>query len=222
MTDHGHILDRLDDYLDGSLSEEEQRSIAHHLETCASCRQEAEAMKSLLEMARGLPDSIDPRRDLWPDIRVRIQPQSARAPRGPRWILRPRWAFAGAVAAAAVIVIALFRPTGPATERDAAESQDLRAGIPTYVTPLVQAFEQECMGAGKQLLASVASSENPLGPEAAAAIEQNIHPLDLAIEETKSALEENPGDPKLLQMLTSQYQRKLSLLYRAIRLAGEA
>jgi hypothetical protein len=78
------------------------------------------------------------------------------------------------------------------------------------------------MGAGKQLLGSVSGKTDPLGSEVAAAIEQNVRLLDLAIAETRSALEENPRDPQLLRMLTSRYQRKLSLLHQATRLVEEA
>ena len=134
--------------------------------------------------------------------------------------------------AAAVVAVILLSPSEEPGRRHLAPEEvgkrHLTAsaaeepGMPAYISALTRALEYECMGAGKQLLASLGTSGNRLGLEAAAAIEQSVHPIDIAIKETKSALERNPGDPELLQMLTSRYERKLSLLHQAIRLAGEA
>jgi anti-sigma-K factor RskA len=220
MTDHRHIQDRLDDYLDGSLSEDERLAIERHLDHCPLCSQEVEKRRSLLEMARKLPASIPPPRDLWPAIEAQIQARPEPAARKPLWILQLRWGVGAALAAAAVVVIVLFSSPDGQEGRDAAESR--RAPVPAYVSSLVQAFEYQCMGAGKQLIASIDAAPSPIGAGAAVAIEQGVHPLDVAIEETKSALEKNPGNPELLQMLATQYQRKLSLLHHAILVAGEA
>jgi hypothetical protein len=46
--------------------------------------------------------------------------------------------------------------------------------------------------------------------------------IDSAIEETRVALAGNPDDAELIMMLTSRYQKKLSLLHQAMRLAAEA
>ena len=231
-TDHRHIRERLDDYIDGTLPEEEQLRIARHLDVCSLCSKEFEKMKSLLEEARNLPDSIEPRRDLWPAIRAQMRPQEVPAARERLslrgfWIFQPRrrwrWGVGAALAAAAAAVVAILLLSSPEQplETSIPESPEAQPALPSYVSFLTQALEYECMGAGKQLLASVGGSENRFGAEAAAAIERGMHPIDVAIEETKSALEQNPGDPELLQMLTSRYQRKLSLLDEAIRLARE-
>jgi hypothetical protein len=225
MTDHRHIHDRIDDYLDGAIPEEERLMIARHLEVCPSCREEFEAMKSLLEKAKDLPDSLTPRRDLWPAIKAQVRPEHVPETGAPIWIMRilqPKWGFGAALAAAAVIAIVLLGPPEESTKQGTSESPEARPVMPSHVSSLVQALEYECMGAGKQLLASVGGSDNRFGIEAATAIEQSVHPIDAAIEETKSALERNPGDPELLQILTSRYQRKLSLLHQAIRLVGKA
>jgi len=225
MTDHRHIQDRLDDYLDRTLPENERQEIARHLEVCSLCSEEVEKMQSLLKEARELPDSITPRRDLWPAIKARIRPQPLPAAREPLRILRifqPKWGFGAALAAAAVVAIILLGSPEQPSNRVIPESPESHPAVPSYVSSLTQALQSECVGAEKQLIASIGASENRFGMEAAAAIEQNVRPLDVAIEETKSALEKNPGDTELLQMLTSRYQRKLSLLHQAIRLAGEA
>jgi hypothetical protein len=224
MTDRRHIQDRLDDYLDGTLPEEERLEISRHLDICPRCREEVQKMRSLLDEAKGLPESIAPRRDLWPTIEAQLPARRAPVVREP-WIsrfLQPKWGVGAALAAAAVLLIILLSPTREPGKPGIAEPPEAPPALPAYVSFLTQALEYECMGAGKQLLASIGGSESRFGVEAAAAIERSVQPIDIAIAETRSALEENPGDPELLQMLTSRYQRKLSLLHQAIRLAGEA
>ena len=172
-----------------------------------------------------MPESINPRRDLWPAIKAQIRPQPVKTEREPLWILRilqPKWGFGAALAAAVVLAIVLLSPDEQSIKHSITESPEARPAAPAYISALTQALEYECMGAGKQLVASIGGSKNRFGIEAAAAIEQSVHPIDVAIEETRSALEENPEDPELLQILTSRYQRKLSLLHQAIRLVGEA
>ena len=225
MKEHTYFQDRLNDYLDESLPEEERLEVARHIDQCPVCSAELGRMESLIEEARELPESIEPRRDLWPDIEAQIAPQPAPTRRKPFklfGILRPQWALVGAAAAAAVVVMLLSGSPDESGVSDVARSRDVQLSVPSHVISLMQALEYECRGAGKQLLASINNSDSPSQMEAAAAIEQSVRPLDIAIEEMKSALETNPGDPALLQMLTDRYQHKLSLLPRAIRLAGEA
>ena len=52
MSDHRHIQDRLDDYLDGTLPEDERLEIARHLDVCQQCSDEIAKMQSLLDGAR--------------------------------------------------------------------------------------------------------------------------------------------------------------------------
>jgi hypothetical protein len=93
---------------------------------------------------------------------------------------------------------------------------------PLFIASLVRGLELQCVGAGRELRASIDGSANQLGAAMTEALESDVQVLDRAIAETRSALEENPEDPGLLQMLTSRYQRKLSILQQAMRLAGEA
>ena len=225
MKEHTYFQNRLNDYLDETLPEAERLEVAHHIDQCQPCSDEIERLKSLIERARNLPESIEPHRDLWPDIEARTKPQPVRIESRQFKLfgfLRPQWALVGAAATAAIVVMLISVTPEEPSVNETAESQEVRAAVPTHVTSLMQALEYECMGAGKQLLASINDSDRPSQIEAASAIEQSARPLDIAIEEMKSALKKSPGDPELLQMLTDRYQHKLSLLHRAIRIVGEA
>jgi hypothetical protein len=63
---------RLHDYVDGLLSTSERVAVEQHLEKCLDCRGEVEFLNSLRRQVAALPQSIEPPRDLWPEIASRI------------------------------------------------------------------------------------------------------------------------------------------------------
>lgn len=97
-----------------------------------------------------------------------------------------------------------------------------RPATPRFVSSLVRALEYECMGAGKELYAAASAGDVSFGPGVDQALDTDVKLLDDAIDETLAALEADPDDAQLLQMLTQRYQQKLALLHRAIRLAEVA
>lgn len=118
---------RLDDYVDGHLSENENRCIEEHLAHCSTCRDQVERLRSLLDLVAALPESLDPRGDLWPGIAARIRQSQAHhahqsrdqervRPEGaatgsdglslPRRMRSARW-WAGAATAVAVTALVL-------------------------------------------------------------------------------------------------------------------
>ncbi|HEX9705413.1 MAG TPA: hypothetical protein VGA20_09220 [Gemmatimonadales bacterium] len=96
--------DQAHHFADGSLAPPEQAAAASHLELCAVCRAEVAAIRGLLAEVTRLPRSIDPPRDLWPDVRSAMRTGT---PGGRWWLL--------AAAAAALLVVGLqFLRLGPA------------------------------------------------------------------------------------------------------------
>ena len=71
------IRNTLNDYIDGLLPERQMREVEQHLETCLSCRREAQILRLLLAQATVLPKSISPPRDLWPEIAARLDEKQA-------------------------------------------------------------------------------------------------------------------------------------------------
>ena len=82
------IQDRLDDYVDGSLSERDFQEVELHLHDCAECRKHERALRSLLAQAEALPAEMTPPRDLWPGIAERLGERSVLA-RLPSFARRP-------------------------------------------------------------------------------------------------------------------------------------
>jgi len=108
---------RLHDYLDGLMSAAEKLDVERHLATCVNCRGEVEFLNSLRRQVAALPPSIEPPRDLWPEIADRIAPKTnwwATAAQGLKnffagesyetggWFA---WGLRGAVAVAALVFV---------------------------------------------------------------------------------------------------------------------
>jgi len=231
MMNHQDIKDRLNDHVDGSLQDDERDQVESHLESCAECSLELRQLRSLLARAEDLPRAIEPPQNLWREIERQIQPATVVtvSPAQPSFASRFRqWILVGTLGAAAAAVVFVLTSTkdpvggSGVANREASPSQSPASSDPDYVPSLVQALEYQCMGAGKQLLASTKETESQFVLAAATAFEADVHQLDLAISETRAALEENPQDAQLLRMLMSRYQRKLSVLHRATRFVEEA
>jgi anti-sigma factor RsiW len=91
------VRERMSEYLDGELPPRERVAIEAHLEGCAECRAEAEALRQAEDGLKTLA-AVEPAPDLSEDLRRRI---AIPLP----W--RPRWGVAAAVVGAAVVVTAV-------------------------------------------------------------------------------------------------------------------
>lgn len=74
-----HVSPLLSAYLDGELSEKERSRVAAHLETCARCREEYEAIRSAAQALSSLPYTSAPA-SLWSRIEAELQATSPPAP----------------------------------------------------------------------------------------------------------------------------------------------
>jgi len=106
-----HVLEQLNEYLDGTLDPDEEQLVEEHIQGCDRCHEELESIRSLRQKTTQLPRLIHPQRDLWQDVARRIQhlPSGAEALRWKSWRarLKPRqvrFAFAIAVVVAAIAV----------------------------------------------------------------------------------------------------------------------
>lgn len=205
------VRERLDDWAEGMLGEEERAGIAAHLETCEACRAEAGALASLLAAAAELPREIRPPRDLWAGIDARLDEPAVggalSARRRPASGL-PRWALIAAALALIVVTAAL---SSILTRRwDEAMALKIRRSG--------SAEEARFLAASQELLAGLEDQE--LAPETMAIVRRNLEVIDAAIAELRLALERDPGNGELSRMLLATYQRKIELLEQAAR-SGE-
>jgi hypothetical protein len=168
----------------------------------------------LTAAARRLPREIAPERDLWPGIRDRIESPVAPVTGGDAkyraWPLRFA-AAAALVAATALITLTLVQTPGPElAERPNGEPARFGAG--------------HDLGANHQLVraslrADLARHLETLPPETAAVVERNLAQIREAVKEINRALENDPGNILLQQLLMAAYQDEMDVLANVNRMA---
>jgi hypothetical protein len=114
---HIETLNRLNDYADHSLSEEDRSEVEEHLQTCEPCSREMQKLDALLKQATSLARSIEPPRELWSRIapmlgtqEPKLNPLSSAFHRSGRWGFEYRsWArYSTRIAAALVVAVGGF------------------------------------------------------------------------------------------------------------------
>jgi hypothetical protein len=90
------------------------------------------------------------------------------------------------------------------------------------VARMIWALEEESMGAGKVLVATLQAKPEALSSEELAAIDKGLRTLDRAISETAAALRADPENPTLVRKVTGYYQQRLSIMRRATEIALHA
>jgi hypothetical protein len=214
------VRDRLDDHVDGALPEDEAAALALHLAGCAACRDEERSLRALLAGAAALPRERSPERDLWPGIAARLGTNVAAFPRRAT-VWRP-----ATLAAAAAVLVALssavtWRMARPA-ERGAAEREpDAPHVTLVSLTPVADLLdaEKEYARATSELVAAIEARRGSLPPETLVAVEQNLRAIDEALKGLRQALQNEPGNDDLTQLLAATHKRKLDTLRRVVRLS---
>ncbi len=204
--------------LDGELSSRERRELGAHLVGCAACARHERSLDAMAETAAALPASIEPPRDLWPEIDRRIDAleHERSAPATTRRPLRP-WMQ---VAAAAVLFASLtgggllllrrvtgVEPSAPQGSRPTVVSAD-RSTTTREITEAERAFGE----VKRRLYAALEDRRDTLSPETAASVDRNLRMIEQAIAEIGSALKRDPASPELKRMLIAARQREIALL----------
>ena len=208
-----HVVDRLDDYVDGELSEAEFQEVELHLAGCADCAAEHAFLRELLASAASLPKSMAPARDLWPAIAERLHRRTA----APSY-----WLAVLAAAAALLVALTLtLKPsptptatTSPTTGGSVVPTSSIAGGL----SPALEEAEREYERATAQLLAAIAQRRDALPPATVAALDENLRSIDQALVEVRAAVRADPTNPRLNHLLTSTHQRKVETLRRVVKL----
>ena len=88
MTMHDEWTDRLSDYLDDELSDQERRAVAAHLAECPDCAHTLDELRAVVIAAQSVTPSVPPI-DLWDRVATRIA-SSRRMSYGSRAATRSR------------------------------------------------------------------------------------------------------------------------------------
>ena len=175
------------------------------------------------ELAAALPREVAPPPDLWPAIRAELAPRSAR---GVRWSGGWHLAAAALVVAASSSILTLFavRDRDDAAERSAIATADRapappRTSAPAQLPAHLVVAERGYARSIDALWRTLDERRDSLAPSTVATVERSLRIADSAIAEARSALEQDPANRVLADLLVSNYERKIDLLRRATELA---
>jgi anti-sigma factor RsiW len=213
-------LDRLDDLVDGVLSEGDRLEVDAHLASCPGCRQEEVRLRAILAEARALRRDKAPSRDLWPEIASEIRAEKVVSADFGRKSAARRWmpALAAAAVVAAVVTVVALRGGGTPFAIPGAGKATAVPVAGGHVD-LLDA-EQGYARAADELLAALAERRDSLSPETRASVDRNLAVIDQALKEIREALQKEPGNSELTRMLASTHRKKVDVLRRMVKLSG--
>jgi hypothetical protein len=212
-------MDRLDDYVDGELSEAEFQKVELHLGTCAACRDEERRLRAVLAHAAALPREAAPARDLWPEIADQItrRPRLGWLPRSPALV---PLGIAAAILIAAVSAAVLARRQPEPAPSTASAPVTVQPAALTGDPPHLLEAEHEYDRATSELLAALNARRESLSPATVAMVEENLRTIDQALAQIRAALRQDPASPELTHLLTSTHQKKIEVLQQVMRLGA--
>lgn len=221
----------LSDFVDGYLSPDARAQVERHLAECSACSDRREELTALLRSSAGLPKSVLPPVDIWPDLKralnstKEVSLPTASSPMPTSTARRSTWRTAVALVAAAVVLIVLSSaitalvlrrsPTHDITQHEARTEPAKPVALPANF----RRTELEYQRTIDQLQFAVNSQRGRLSPETVRTVDHSLAVVDSAIAEARAALLADPNNGMLVDLLSASYQRKLDLLQRTSELA---
>jgi len=212
MHDHPDI-ETLSAYGDGELPALARTRVDAHVAQCTSCRGALAQVRALVASAAALPPDAEPPEAAWQEIRARIRREA-----GPRRVRRARraWIGVGALAAAAVVLVAgnlLSRP-GRSDKHFAGGTSAAVAALPAGLASV----DRNYVASIAELRGTLEQQGRSLSPHTVRVLEHSLALIDTAIAEARAALAADPANAALAGILSAQYEHKLGLLQRVTKL----
>jgi len=210
---------RLSDYLDGEdLTPSERSDIEAHLAGCTECRAVLDELREVAAVAADLPDRA-PGIDLWSGVAARLAVPPAVVP-----FVRPaqrRFSFTLPQLVAAGLALMVVSGSMVWVSR----LGDPRTGVPVAQAEPESGFAAIALtdvnydAAVADLEKVLEAGRSRLDPETVQILEDNLRTIDLAIEQARKALRNDPESVYLNSHFAASRNRKLALLRRASALA---
>ncbi len=172
------VVSRIDGYLDARLRPEDAEALRNHLAECPACAEEVEVAQDLRQRAARLPRSLDPPRDLWPEIATRITAES---------VVRGRFVRRALMAAAAVALLVGSVVTAYMVGRGQTGSTvEIRQVVENGPSEIVLAsFEElgvdDYVATRRELLGAFEARRDDLSPDTLDVLTTNLKVIDDAM-----------------------------------------
>jgi hypothetical protein len=211
----------LGDAVDGTLDPTTQGELDAHLRGCPGCRELLGDLKDI-RAAAAMLDRLTPPPDLWQAITARIEASNAAAPLSPSSQTSPRqnaarWGgrWAGLAAAAALaMMLGAAAWFGLATQPPGGET----AAELARATSELQLAEQHYLNAISSLEQLTVQKDHALDPAIAAEIAESLQSIDRAIDDSRAALQAEPGSFVAQTSLLDALRMKVTLLQETVSL----
>jgi tetratricopeptide (TPR) repeat protein len=234
---HDQVIDRLSEYVDDAdgldgegLGAAERTAIEAHLATCAECRTALSEIRAVVRLAANLPDTR-PDANLWPGISTRLE-RPAVVPFTRTLSKRFSFTLPQLVAASLALMVLsggmvwIARLGDPRATLPPAIATDKKPDPPATADAAPADAITDVSFADAQYDAAVSDLEKALqvgrsrlDPETVRILEENLASIDLAIEQSRKALRNDPANVYLNNHFAASRNRKLALLRRASALA---
>ncbi len=160
----------------------------------------------LLRQLKSLPKNVLPKRDLWPNIEAKLHVQPSRLN---RWL---SFAVAASLLVSAGLTLFLLK-----TQQQVNLLQ--QQVVANQGSDMLQ-VEQQYQLAKASMLAELAESNAFASESSRAALAKQLDLIDAAITQIKQAMQAEPNNPYLAQMLINTYQQQLSMLEQLTHSSG--
>lgn len=198
--------ERIQQWVDHELDEVSRRSAEAHLESCADCRRRVDELEAVVDAAERLPRSLEPSRDLWPQVESRLSPRGAGRHFNVPW---RQVAAAAAVLALGVLIGLRMRPEPVSVE--SAQTAGTTTG-PAATDADYLELANEVKALRRQVEQLVADRGDRLDQPTLAAVDETLSTLENADREITQAIEREPDNRRLHAMRTSSVKREAHVL----------
>jgi anti-sigma factor RsiW len=206
---------QLNEYVDGLLGSAEQARCDAHIDACAECRAELQALRLLVREVGTVARAVPPARDLLPGIHAALE--AGKVEPIDTWRTRSLWSLRLPLAAAAILLVIATALVTRALDRTGTAVADLPQpnGSSVLVSREVSVLQGRYESAIAELQQVVQTQRAQLSPATIRVLEENMRIIDRAIRESQEALQADPTNEMVNEMLWSAYEKKLELLRRA-------
>jgi hypothetical protein len=227
----------LHEALDAPLPPADAAALAAHLDTCSACRD----LEADLSLVRGAAESLDPpivSSTLWPALAAQLEREGLLSPAavGPahtpwqKYLQTYTWMALAASLLAGIGAALVWRASTPVTPAKAIVTAP-PAAAPGNVRDrrAVEAIEIELRLAAEHYEKAITALEGlaaedrtRIDPAVAQVVERSLGLIDIAIADSREALQRQPGSLVAQTSLFEAYRQKVSLLQDLIAMGSEA